>query len=69
VPERRSSLAAQRTLVDLQAAASGCRVPYTTLARWAKQRGWTVHAHNGLRKLYDYETVMSAVHESKQQAA
>ena len=54
-------MAAERTLVDLQAVAAGCQIPYSTLARWAVRRGWTVHRQVGHRRFYDYDTVRKAV--------
>jgi hypothetical protein len=64
VQRKAVNMAAGRTLVDLRAVATGCEIPYSTLARWAVKRGWVVYRRVGHRRLYSWEVVSAAVAEA-----
>jgi len=54
-------MAAEQTLVDLRAVAAGCKIPYSTLARWAVKQEWPVEDTVGARRLYAWSHVKAAI--------
>jgi predicted DNA-binding transcriptional regulator AlpA len=56
-------MAAEQQLVDLRAVAAGCKIPYSTLARWAVKNEWPVKAKVGTRRLYPWDVVCKALEQ------